>query len=274
MKNYLILLRPSNFIITVASVFVSCLLAGGTNTDLPAMVIASFAAGFIGGGGMVVNDIFDIEIDRINKPLRPLPSGTVSPRAAAFFYAALTGVGLLLNLFLHSRAQSIALGAAALIFFYSYKLKSTPLVGNLSVGVLTGLTFIYGGAAVGAIGRALVPALFAFLINAGREVVKDMEDLEGDARNNARTFPVVYGMKAASVVATGFLVAVLAATIIPYADHQYGLLYFIVVTVGVDAVIVITLISLWKNPSTENLNRISTILKYDMLVGLLAIYLG
>ena len=65
----------------------SCLLAGGTAGNVIAMVLASFAAGFIGGGGMVVNDLFDIEIDRINKPSRPLPSGSVSP---TLFYAFLT----------------------------------------------------------------------------------------------------------------------------------------------------------------------------------------
>ena len=194
-NRYILLLRPSNGIITIASVFVSCLLAGGNARHIPAMLLASFAAGLIGGGGMVINDIFDVEIDRVNKPARPLPSGAVSGQAAAIFYALLTAVGLLLNLFLHPSAQAIALGAAVLIFFYSYMLKRTPLFGNLTVGLLTGLAFIYGGAAVGNIDRAIVPALFAFLINVGRELIKDMEDVEGDALHHAETFPVKYRLE-------------------------------------------------------------------------------
>ena len=274
MKPYFTLVRPSNLLITLATVFVSCLLAGGGVRELTPMIVASLAAGLIGSGGMVVNDLFDIEIDRINKPSRPLPSGAVSAPAASFFYASLTGVGLLLNLFLHSGAQVIAAGAAILIFLYSYRLKSTPLVGNLAVGALTGLTFLYGGYAVGSIGRALVPALFAFLINVGREVVKDMEDLEGDKRHNAHTFPIRFGMKSAAVAATAFLAAVIASTFVPFMTGQYGVIYLVIVVVGVDIVLTFVVVSLWKDMSTKNLNRLSTILKYDMLIGLIAIYAG
>ena len=273
-NRYILLIRPSNFVITVASVFVACLLAGGKMEHMPAMVIASLAAGLIGGGGMVVNDIFDAEIDRINKPERPLPSGTVSLQSAAFLYALLTVVGLLLNLFLHSSAQAIATGAALLVFFYSYKLKGTPLFGNLAVGFLTGLTFIYGGAVVGNIERATIPALFAFLINVGRELIKDMEDVEGDALHHAATFPVKYGLKSAAIVATVFLLAVVGSTIIPFASRQYGIAYFIIVMAGVNCVIAFVLFSLWRDTTPNNLNRLSTILKYDMLIGLIAIYLG
>ena len=274
MNNYVILLRPSNFLITVASVFVSCILAGGGSADVPAMIMASCAAGLIGAGGMVVNDIFDIEIDRINKPTRPLPSSAVSPASAALFYAALTSVGLLLNLFLHSNAEIIAVAAVMFIFLYSYRLKKTPLLGNLTVGILTGLAFIYGGSAVGNINRAIMPAVFAFLMNVGREVIKDMEDVVGDRRHNAATFPIKFGMKPAAGMASLFLLAVIGATFIPFANHQYGITYFIVVTLGVNLVLLFVLYSLWNDTSSKNLNLLSTILKYDMFIGLVAIYLG
>ena len=274
MKHYFTLLRPSNFIITVASVFVSCLLAGGTSVNLAAMVIASVAAGLIGSGGMVVNDLFDVEIDRINKPSRPLPSGGVSLRSASFFYATLTGAGLLLNILLPPIDQWIAAGASVLIFLYSYKLKGTPLVGNIVVGGLTGLAFLYGGAAVGNTDRALMPALFAFLINLGREVIKDMEDVEGDARLHAMTFPIKYGMKSAAVAATVFLSTVMASTFIPFVDRQYGITYLVIVVLGVDFVLLFVIASLWKDMTQKNLNRLSTILKFDMLIGLAAIYAG
>ena len=274
MKHYIALLRPSNFVITVASVFVASILAGGTSDQAAAMAIAALAAGFIGSGGMVVNDLFDVEIDRINKPQRPLASGAVSPASASLFYALLTSAGLVLNLFLHPIDQWIAAAAAVLIFLYSYKLKGTPLLGNLVVGGLTGLAFLYGGAAVGNAGRALVPALFAFLINVGREVIKDMEDVEGDSRHNALTFPIRYGMKSGALVATFFLLTVAASTFVPFADGQYGIVYLVIVGAGVDLVLVYVIISLWKDMSQKNLNRLSTILKFDMLVGLAAIYAG
>ncbi len=273
-KPYITLIRLSNFIITAASVFVSCILAGATRAMIAEMLAASFAAGLIGGGGMVINDYFDLEIDRINKPKRPLPSGAVTRRAALTFWIILSSSGLFLNLFLPSTAGIIAIGAAAIIFFYSKVLKRTPLFGNLTVGALTALAFIYGGAAVGNIGRAVMPAVFAFLINVGREIIKDMEDVEGDIQNDAVTFPVKFGMRRAAALATIFLFAVIGSTIIPFANQQYGSMYFIIVNIGVNAVLIVVLASLWKNQSQQNLHRLSSILKYDMFIGLIAIYLG
>ena len=148
------------------------------------------------------------------------------------------------------------------------------MLGNLLVGGLTGLAFLYGGAAVGNIDRALIPALFAFLINVGREVIKDMEDIEGDAQHHAMTFPIRYGMKSAAVVATAFLLTVVASTFVPFADGRYGMMYLAIVGLGVDLVLLFVIASLWKDMTQKNLNRLSTILKFDMLIGLAAIYAG
>lgn len=274
MKQYITLIRPVNFIITAASIYVSCLLAGGTQSQFLAMMFASFGGAFIGGGGMVINDIFDIEIDRINKPHRPLPSGAIEKFDAMMFYGGITGAGLIMSAYSTRTAFIIAFVAVPVIFLYSQRFKSVPLAGNLIVGGLTGLAFIYGGAAVGNINQALMPALFAFLINVGREIIKDMEDVEGDSKNGATTFPVKYGMKKSAIIATYFLTAVVISTMIPYFNGMYGLKYFIAVNVGVNIVVGYVLLSLWKDQSTKNLNVLSTILKWDMLVGLIAIYLG
>ncbi len=274
MKHYITLIRPVNFFITAFSILVSCLLAGGTQTQLLPMIFASLSGALIGGGGMVINDILDIEIDRINKPNRPLPSGAITKYDALMFYGALTGFGLIMSAYVTRSAFIIAFVAVPAIFLYSRKFKATPLFGNILVGALTGLVFIYGGAAVGNIRQAIMPALFAFLINVGREVIKDMEDVEGDAKNGATTLPVKYGMKNAAIIATTFLMLVIASTVIPFMNGMYGMNYFIAVNLGVNPVLVYVIFSLWKNQSTKNLNLLSNILKWDMLVGLGAIYLG
>jgi geranylgeranylglycerol-phosphate geranylgeranyltransferase len=274
MKPYITLMRPVNFLITAASIYVSCLLAGGTEAQFIAMLFASLGGACIGAGGMVINDFFDIEIDRINKPERPLPSGTISKFDALMFYGGISGIGLIMSAYSTRTAFIIAFVAVPVIFLYSQRFKSTPLLGNLLVGTLTGTAFIFGGAAVDNITKAIMPAVFAFLINVGREIVKDMEDVEGDAKNNAVTYPVKYGMKKAGVLATGFLSAVILSTIFPYVTGMYGSTYFIMVNVGVNAVILYVLYSLWNDQSTRNLNRLSLILKWDMLIGLIAIYVG
>jgi geranylgeranylglycerol-phosphate geranylgeranyltransferase len=274
LKPYIALIRPSNFVITALSVIVSCILAGATRAMVAEVIAASLSAGLIGAGGMVINDYFDVEIDRINKPMRPLPSEAVSLRAAILFWIFLSFLGLSLTIILPSSAAVIAILAVVIIFYYSKVLKRTPLFGNLTVGALTGLAFIYGGAAVGNINRAIMPAVFAFLINVGREIIKDMEDVHGDSQLSAVTFPIKFGMRHSTVLATIFLCAVIGSTIIPFVNRQYGSAYFITVNIGVNAVLVAVLASLWKNQSRHNLRRLSLILKYDMFIGLIAIYLG
>ena len=273
-QAYLHLIRPSNFVIAIASIFVACLLAGGTMGMLVPMIAAALAGGVIGAGGMVINDLYDIEIDRINKPERPLPAGLITRKSALVTYAALSISGIVLSFFTSTAALIIALAAVPMIFAYSAYLKRTPLLGNLLVAFLTGLAFLYGGAAVGRMEATVMPAVFAFLINAGREVIKDMEDREGDAQLGARTLPIVYGMRTASIVSTILLAAVIVATIIPYATGMYGIRYYVLVNTGVNAVLLYVLWQLWRDQSPVMLHRLSVLLKYDMAVGLLAIYLG
>lgn len=274
MKPYITLIRPVNFIITTLSIFVACLLAGGTHEQILFMVFASLGGACIGSGGMVINDILDIEIDRINKPERPLPSGAVAKYDALMFYGGLTGFGLIMTAYTTRPAFIIAFIAVPMIVMYSKIFKGTPLLGNMLVGALTGLAFIFGGAAVGNMRQAVIPALFAFLLNVGREVIKDMEDVEGDAKNGAATLPVVYGIRNAAIIATIFLLFVIASTIIPYVNGMYSVKYFILVNAGVNLVLVYVIYSLWNDRSVKNYNLLSKILKWDMLVGLAAIYLG
>ena len=273
-QAYLHLIRPSNFMIAIASIFVACLLAGGTIDMLVPIIAAALAGGVIGAGGMVINDLYDIEIDRINKPERPLPAGLISRKSALLTYVLLSVTGIFFNFFTSTAALIIALAAVPMIFAYSAYLKRTPLLGNLLVAFLTGLAFLYGGAAVGRIEATVMPAVFAFLINAGREVIKDMEDREGDAQLGARTLPIVYGMRTASIVATILLAAVIVATSIPYVTGMYGIRYYLLVNAGVNAVLLYVLWHLWRDQSPVTLHRLSVLLKYDMAVGLFAIYLG
>ncbi|MFA6456447.1 MAG: geranylgeranylglycerol-phosphate geranylgeranyltransferase [Bacteroidota bacterium] len=274
MKPYITLIRPVNFVITALSIFVACILAGGTQQQVLIMVFGALSGAFIGAGGMVINDILDIDIDRINKPYRPLPSGAVAKYDALMFYGGLTGFGLIMSAYTTRPAFIIAFIAVPTIVMYSKVFKGTPLLGNMIVGALTGLAFIYGGAIVGNIRQAVFPALFAFLINVGREILKDMEDVKGDAENGAATLPVRYGMTSAAIMTTIFFLLVVATSMVPYLNGIYGERYFILVTAGVDVVLLYVIFSMWRDWSVRNLNILSNIVKWDMFVGLVAIYLG
>ena len=274
MTPYLRLLRPSNCIIVFLSICVAALLSGGTVAQWIVIAAASCSGALIGAAGMVINDILDIEIDKVNKPERPLANGSVSVDRATLLYMILNAVGLAFGFLLPPTAQYIAIFAVLFLYAYSAVLKRTVLMGNLAVGGMTGLAFLYGGAVVGGMERALLPAVFAFLLNCGREIIKDMEDVEGDRRHGAITLPVKFGMNAGRAAATLFLAALIAAAVYPFAAGLYTWKYFLLVAAFMITVLLYVLYSLWTDDSVPNLHRLSTIIKYDMLVGLLAIYLG
>ena len=161
-----------------------------------------------------------------------------------------------------------------LLYFYSQRIKKIPLAGNFTVALLTGLAFIYGGIAVNNPDYVIIPALFAFLINFVREIVKDMEDIEGDIKTDVKTFPVKSGIRNAKKIILILSVLLIALTFHPYIFGIYKIEYFIFIMIVVNPLIIYSLRSLFKNHSVENLSKISFILKLNMVFGLIAIYIG
>lgn len=270
MKGAVELVRPVNVAIIMAVIGAAVLLADGPVTSA---LLAALAGGLIGGAANAINDYFDVEIDRVNRPDRPLPREAVTPRVALLVWLTLSAVGISLNLFLHSPALEIAVSAVAGLFVYSAVLKRTMLLGNLLVAAMTALAFIYGAAVAGNPEQALFPALFAFLLNLGREILKDIEDMRGDRVGNAGTLPIRKGIPAALGLATGSLVLLIGATLVPYLSGAAGTLYLAMVGV-VDAVLIVVMVSVWMDAGPANLARMNTVLKVEMVLGLIALYIG
>lgn len=272
-RPYLILIRPINGAICSLSVFIGAFITG-TITPVSKVLLACLSAGLIAGGAYGINDLFDVEIDRINKPQRPLPSGRLGSKQALMFSISLSVLGVILGALVNPQALVTALLACLLLSLYSAWLKRTPLWGNLTVSLVAALAFVYGGIAVGRFHASLIPAGFAFLFHLGREIIKDVEDLEGDRVGRAFTFPICYGKRPAFILVTGVFLLLIIATLLPFVYKIYGLTYLLVVFLGVDLVIGYIIFSMWRDQSSENLHRLSNFLKADMVVGLLAIYLG
>jgi geranylgeranylglycerol-phosphate geranylgeranyltransferase len=268
-----LLTRPVNVLIGILSIFIGALITG-TIQPLGQILLACLSGGLIAGAANAINDVFDLEIDRINRPDRPLPSGKVSPDSARIFALALFGSGIFLGALVNLPAFLIASFSALLLYFYSARLKGTVLWGNLSVSLVTALAFIYGGVAVNRFYESLIPAGFSFLFHLGREIIKDTQDVAGDAAQHAVTLPIKMGAKFALQIATGIFLFLIGLTLLPYFFKIYGIYYLLMVTIGVDFVIVGVLLSVWRNPAPKNLGRMSNLLKADMLVGLVAIFLG
>lgn len=190
---------------------------------------------FVTGAGNSINDYFDIDIDRINKPERPIPSGKISLKAALYFSLALFSAGSIIAASINMICGAIALVNSLLLIYYASNLKRTALFGNIAVGYLTGSTFLFGGAVFfeyGGIKGVFVLFVLATMATIAREIVKDIEDIEGDREDGAQTLPIIIGPKKAAYMAAFIgLVAVLASPL-PYIQSLMTVRYLILVAVA------------------------------------------
>ena len=132
----------------------------------------------------------------------------------------------------------IVITSIILLFIYSATLKKLPLIGNITVAFLTGLAFIYGGFASGNPVAAIVPAVFAFLINLIREIVKDIQDIEGDTKAGVITFPIKFGFKKSKILILIITISLILYTLYPFITELYKIEYFIVVMVFVNPLLI------------------------------------
>jgi len=279
---FLLLPRPLNGLITALSVGVGLWTANAPPTWGPGL-IAALSAALINGAGNAFNDVIDIDIDRINRPDRPLPSGRISPFVAGVQTLALTLAGCLLGFWLSPWHGSIALGVALLLALYSIFLKNSLLWGNILVAFVGALAFPYGALAAGDLGRSWIPALFALLFHTGREIVKDIEDVAGDRLRGDHTLPLRWGRNRAGWIAAAVYLLLLAIAWIPFFTGLYGAAYALALA-PVNGLVIYVLVQLYSrhahpdNPAKIAAgradHRLGRLLKIGMFLGLLAVVLG
>lgn len=221
MKNYLKLARIGNLIITFLSVEVAGILCGVNIVESWRILAAAVAASLITAGGNAVNDLFDIDIDRINRPYRPLVSGKLSVEQTRLFYFIVTAIGLAVSAAINLYSFLIAVVAAFAVLIYSFKLKRLVFLGNFTVALLTGLAFIYAGTSVNDLKDVYPAAVFAFLTNLIREIIKDAEDVKGDGEIGVKTIATKYGTHISAYISI-FLTAILFAMV--YGSFQLKIL--------------------------------------------------
>jgi len=268
------IIRPLNFLITFFSVIVAAIICSPDKFPGLNVFLAALAASLVMASGNVINDIYDIGIDKINKPLRPLPSGNITIKEAYALYFIFIVTSIFISALVNEKALAIVLISILLLFIYSKYLKRIPLVGNVTVAFLTGLVFIFGGVVVENPSAAIIPAMFAFLINLIREIVKDMEDVEGDTKSGVVTFPVKLGSQKSKIFISLITISLILYTLYPFITQIYKIEYFVVVMVIVNPILVYCLKILFEDHSVKNLKKVSNLLKLSMVFGLIAIYIG
>ncbi len=238
-------------------------------------LIAAIAAFFVCAAGNVVNDIRDIEIDRIAHPGRVLVTEGLSVKFANWIAAICNLLAIISAVAVNFEVTIMVLAAIALLYGYNYGLKKVPLAGNIAVALLAALTFMTGGLAVDTVlalnlPGPIVPALFAFLLHLVREIVKDVEDIEGDRIAGYRSLPIVTGVSKSLSLAILLFLLLGFTTLVPVMMSWYGRMYEIIAIYLVVLPMLVLLIILWGNPNHKMLRIVSTGLKIGMVLGLVA----
>jgi len=270
-RGLLELTRPVNAVVAGVLTLIGAFVAGGLTGPGRALVPAAAAAlatVLAVAAGNAVNDYFDRDIDRVNAPDRPIPRGAVSPRAALAFSGVLFAVAVALALTLPLVAIAIAVVNLLALVAYTELFKGLPGVGNAVVAYLGGSTFLFGGAAVGEPLTAGVLAALAALSTLARELIKDVEDIDGDRQEGLNTLPIAVGERPALVVALVALALAVAASPLPYLTGTLGVAYLVAVIPG-DAVMLGAAVEAFGDPGAGQRH-----MKYGMFLAAAAFVVG
>jgi len=272
---FLTLVRIPNCLMIGLAVLVAETIGLGTLPN-PTQAIFGFLTAFLLlAGTMVFNDIQDVQVDRVNSPNRPIPSGKVTIRQAYGLSVVFSAFALLSSLVLGILTFLTALFALALMAYYNTHGKKTGLLGNVVVSFNVALPFFFGGLAV----NSLRPLLFiffllAFLANTAREVAKGIADVAGDSSKGIMTIAVMQGPKrAAELAAAFFVVAVLLSFLVPVLDQRVSMLYYPIVVVA-DLGFFYSSYRLIRDPTATTVRKVKSQVLVWMLLGLVGFFVG
>lgn len=282
MNPYFEIIRPGNAVMAVIAVLLMGII--GHNMDLP--LILSLIATFLAlSGGNAINDVFDYKIDSINKPDRPIPSGRISINNGKKYSYVLFAFSIIIGIIITSLVKSvypaiIVTGACIIEYFYARNFKSSVLLGNVLVGFLTGLCFIFGGVVIGCetntthiISISFILGFFALLMTTAREIVKDMEDIEGDKEEGTETLAIAFGLKNSSLISSALIIIDTILCPLLYI-HKIFNIYYIVIIIFAMVIFFYSSYLILKSQSEETCAEVSKNLKIGMVIAFIAFAIG
>ena len=262
----------------------------GEQRQFICLIIASV---LIAAAGYIINDYFDLNIDQINKPGKVVVNILINRRWVIFWHMFLSLLGLFFTVYALPIAEYwhlvlANLASIILLWFYSTNLKKQLLVGNVLISLLTAWTIgiiffskypftmndlmVVDNNEIRFFRFTVLYASFAFVISLIREVIKDMEDMEGDRKYGCRTMPIVWGMNASKVFVAVWIIVLVAALIIlqlyvlPFGWWQSALYCLLLIITP----LVWILSKLFKAQSAKDFHRLSVTIKLVMLSGILS----
>ncbi len=273
--GFLKLTRLPNLLIIVATQYLTAIFLAGYPEGWPGklmdfrLFLLSLSTVMIAAAGYIINDYYDIKIDYVNKPEKVVVGRLVRRRIVLVSHFILNFIGIAIGLFLGIYIGIINFFASFLLWLYSNRLKRMPLIGNITIAFLTGLSILI----VGVYYRQNVTlisiyAIFAFSINLVREIIKDMEDIRGDLRFGSRTLPIIWGFRKTKYFLLTLVVIFICLLFYMSHNLQNHTLHVFFQILVIPILYLIYL--LYKADSQRRFHRLSSYCKWLMLAGILS----
>jgi len=249
---------------------------------LPTLVMIFIGGWALSASAMVLNDYFDIEVDKINDPKRPIPSGEITPKQALTFGIILIAIGILMGIgidlfeyFRHGSQFGVSIITAVICAVmaagYTKYMKRFSIVGNLAVSIGVWMGFLYGDLVFDFMLEALPQCMgaAAFFLNFGREVSKGIMDIEGDRENKVTTVATALGPKWTARIASAIIFLALPVSIIPIFVAGASWVYLFSINV-IQALVLAVSIWLLIDHKPETIKKIKYVVLVTMLLALIA----
>jgi len=280
-KDALEICRPINDIMGGLTVVIGIL---NTRTGVtPNLFIINIILGmityfFLAAASMIVNDIYDIEIDKINRPDRPIPSGRISLEQAKLLSVGTLLISTLVTilhgiLFLNTLTHLfIPIFFSFVAWYYAKWGKKSGFIGNITVGISFSIGIIYGAVLNGFVPVFIYYFFFtSFFLLLSREIIKGCEDVEGDKKFGVKTLAIKIGIKKATMCSFIAAISAIIFFILPVFTSIINPVLFLVPLIGGVIIVSIPAVLMLKsNLEKDDFSKISKLLKIGALVGLIA----
>jgi len=272
----------------MSAVYLGAFLAAGSSIDLTAgyLISCALATGLVAASANVMNDLLDVESDRLDHADRPLVTGHISTKTGLWLAVGLFLLSLFIAFQLGSTHQALFGLASLVLILYNLWLSRLPLVGNLSIAFVVALSIPFGAIPVGEVGfgalslgevafqltpTVWIAAIFAFLTTFAREISKDIEDVLGDGARGEHSIPVLLGIQKNSNLVRSIILAIVILSAVPFLFYSFGGLYLLMMSVT--NLFLVLPMSMPKSADREASISSST-LKWAMMCGMAALALS
>ena len=268
------LIRAHNIALSILSSLIVANLI--SFNDIKLIVISAMIISLVMASGNIINDYYDIKIDMVEHPSRPLPNNIFSQKFIFLIMFVLVVLIFILSLFVNEMARkTLYIGIIPPLYLYSIFLKKIPLINNLIIAYLLGMVFMFNEIVfVNSFSLLMLPALLAFGLSFIRELIKDIDDYHGDKKFNIYTIPVILGISNARYIAIILIIIFQCLCILPYYLNILSYKYFISLIFLIEIPLCFVLSLLFNNPNKRTFSKLVIYTKWITFGGLVVIFLS